>query len=157
RERINVFREKYSISDPTGLLVIVGTESEKTRPDFAFIKFRDMFDVGGGRTYTFKGENALYNTLVSLIEGKMVVYFTTGHGELAPDDMPERMPGMPPRPQAGGLSTLKRRLTERKGVEVKTLSLGQATKKVPDDASVVVIVRPKQELSKAAVDALRAY
>lgn len=161
--RVRELMEKYSISDPLGLLIVVGTEGEKTRPAFTFVKYRDLFEQdtnprrgGGGLSYAFVGENALFNGVVSLIEGKMVIYFTTGHGELTLDDNADKMPPNRPR-QAGSLSRLKAKLTERKGVEVKALPLDRSTKKVPDDASVVVIARPTEEFGKTEVSVLRDY
>jgi hypothetical protein len=159
--RITGLMEKYSISDPNGLLVLVGTEGEKTRPDSTFIKFRDLFEQdfsGRGRqslSYSYNGEGQLYSAIQSLSDSKVVIYFTTGHGELTPDETAPRLPGM--ARQAGSLSRLRSKLTERKGVEVKTLTLDRSTKKVPDDASVVVIARPTQEFGANEVQVLRNY
>lgn len=160
--RIRGLMEKYTLPEAAGLLVIYGTESEKSRADSAFIKAQDLFeqDAGGrGRPssgYSYLGENALLNTLVALIEGKMTIYFTTGHGELGIDDAANPM--QPPRArQPGSLARLKGKLTTGRGVEVRPLVLDRTTKKVPDDATVVVVARPTEEFSKNEVDVLRAY
>ena len=41
--------EKYSISDPNGLLVLVGSESDKGQPAFTFIKATDLFKMPRAR------------------------------------------------------------------------------------------------------------
>jgi hypothetical protein len=161
RSRVVGFMEKYAISDPTGLLVIRGTESEKTKSDHAFIKFRDLYEQDmtnrrGPLTYAYLGENALYNALLDLIEGKLVLYFTQGHGEMSLEGAMPPMPQMRGR-QMGDLSTLKQRLTERKSVEVKPLTVDRSLKKVPDDANVVIVARPTQPFTPAEEKVLREY
>ncbi|MFO0925595.1 MAG: Gldg family protein [Gemmataceae bacterium] len=161
-DKIRGLMEKYTLTDAAGLLVVYGTEGEKTRADSAFIKVQELYeqDMGGrGRPasgYSYLGENALLNTLVALIEGKMTIYFTTGHGELGFDDAANPM--QPPRArQPGSLSKLKGKLSTGRGVEVRPLTLDRSTKKIPDDATVVVVARPTEEFSKAEADVLRAY
>lgn len=160
--RVNSLMEKYSISSPQGALVVVGEEGEKAKPDFTLIKYTDLFERdpsmarrGAPVSYSFLGENALFTALVSMTEGKTVIYFATGHDELAPDDK-MAIPGMPPQ-QRGGLSQLRSRLTERKSVEVKTLALDRTATKVPDDASVVVIARPMKPYQPGELKVLREY
>jgi hypothetical protein len=161
RDKVLTMMQTYNIGDPSGLLVVVESESDKGKPDFAFLKSSDLADeIRGGRTsavtYTFLGENALLKTLQWLTEGKMVIYFTQGHGEMKIEPgPPQRMPGR--RQEGDSLSTLRSRLTDRKGVEVKPLTLDASTKAIPDDASVVVIARPTRSFGKAEVDALRNY
>src|SRR5262249_806406 len=66
--RVSGFIEKYSISDPRGLLVMVGAEDSG---NFTFIKQTDLFTQEpsmpgrrGSPTYTFTGEAALLNALL---------------------------------------------------------------------------------------------
>jgi hypothetical protein len=93
-----------------------------------------------------------------MTEGKVVIYFTTGHGELTPEGgMPPGMPPGMPRPKAGGLAKLRDKLTERKSVEVKSLTVDRSLKKVPDDASVVVVARPTTAFNPEEVKVLREY
>ncbi|MFM7148422.1 MAG: Gldg family protein, partial [Gemmataceae bacterium] len=165
RDRLMGLMEKYSISDPLGLLVLVGAEEENTKPDFTFVKASELYEEESpmGRaprsapSYGFKGENALYNALANLTEGKLIIYFTTGHEELTPEGPSGRMPPGMPRPKTGGLSKLRERLTERKSVEVRTLPLDRSTKKIPDDAGLVVIARPTQAFLPEEVKVLREY
>jgi len=66
------------------------------------------------------------------------------------------MPRAQPR-EGGKLSALKQRLTRRKGVEVKSLTLDDKTKAIPDDASVVVVAHPETEFGKKELSVLRDY
>lgn len=72
------------------------------------------------------------------------VYFLTGHGEPALDDMGEM-----------GLSALRERLTQE-GLEVASLNL-LITATVPSDAQAVVLMAPQQPLKQEEVDRLAAY
>jgi hypothetical protein len=162
-ERVDGFMRKYSLSDPEGLLIIRGVESDKSKADHTFVKMRELFDQtsgarqAGGFSYKFLGENALYMALVDLIEGKLVVYLTQGHGELSLEGNQPRMPpGMPPR-ASGELSVLKQKLTERKSVRVEPLTVDRALTKVPDDASVVVVARPTQAFAPEEAKVLIDY
>lgn len=161
RDRILSMMQTYNIADPSGLLVVVESESEKAKPEFAFLKTNELADeFRGGRagpvSYSFLGENALLKTLQWLTEGKLVLYFTQGHGELKLDGAPApRAPGR--REGAESISTLRSRVGERKGVEVKPLTLDGNTKAIPDDAGAVVIARPTRPFGKAEVEALRNY
>jgi hypothetical protein len=162
RTRIVGFMERYGISDPQGLLIVRGDESDKAKSDHAFIKVRDLYNQDSGMrpgaplSYAYTGENALFNALRALIEGKLVIYFTQGHGELTFGSDPKMPPGMRPR-QAGGLSALKDKLSERKSVEVKSLTVDRSLKRVPDDASVVVVARPTEAFSPDEVKVLSDY
>jgi len=159
--RINGMIEKYSFQDPDGLLVLVGAESETSQPDFAFIKSRDLVETerlrGGPQSdpsYSFLGEGQLYNTIASLAEGKMVIYFTQGHGEISPEGPAPFM--QKTKRRTGGLTQLKTRIEGMKGT-VKPLKLDQTTRRIPDVASVVVIARPTQPFGKHENDVLRDY
>jgi hypothetical protein len=158
RDRLRGFMEKYTILDPSGLLVVTGSED---KGDHAFIKARDLYeedmDRGGRRPgYIYKGDQVLYNALMSLVEGKMTIYFTQGHGELTLEAAPMgRM--RPPARDGASLGVLRDKLTSRKSVEVKPLTVDRGLKKVPDDATIVVIARPTQEFSPDEVRALRDY
>jgi len=90
-------------------------------------------------------EESLTNALVKVTsEGKKSVYFLTGHGELTIDSSDNN-----------GLANLKESL-EKEVYTVKPLSF-VSEKKVPDDASLVVIVGPSKPLFKEELDILRKY
>jgi hypothetical protein len=149
QSRLLGLMQKYKLSDPQGLLVVVGKD-DKTQHQF--IKVDELASRGGMRDgYVYSGENALVNALTFLIEGKVTVYFTQGAGEL------ELNPAGFGAADAG-LRTLQSRLTERKNFTVKELKLGPGgERRVPSDADVVVVARPTRPLAPGAVDALRDY
>jgi ABC-type uncharacterized transport system involved in gliding motility auxiliary subunit len=90
-------------------------------------------------------EEKLTNGLVKVTrEGKRVVYVLKGHGE--------REIGNTDRP---GLSEAKGAL-EKANYVVKDLALAQEPK-IPDDAAVVIIAGPKNELFPPELDAVDAY
>jgi hypothetical protein len=126
-------RKKYKVTERSGLLFVY---PEGAKPAFEFL-----------------GPNQLFQ--------KWVVYFTQGNQEL---DLNDTEISIPDR----GLSELKRRL-EQGGYEVRGLQLasGPVTKasnpqlevsnRVPDNAGVVVIARPRIPFAAHAVAALREY
>ncbi len=157
QSRIVGFMQKYGVSDLNGLLIVPGNEEGSTH---ALVKAQDLADFSGmrGRSsgYTFKGESQLLGALRSLSEGKIIIYFTAGHGELA---LEGRMPkGRPPMGGGGGdLRVLKQRLGSRKNVEVRSLTIDATTKSVPKDATVVVVARPTRAFGPAEAGLLRDY
>jgi len=90
-------------------------------------------------------EENLTNGLVKISKaGKKMAYFLTGHGELSIDDM-----------QGQGLAKLKESL-EKEVYEARTINFIN-DKKLPDDASVLVICGPKKPLFKEELDIIRQY
>lgn len=150
RRQVSELVDKYQLTDPRGMLVLYGPEPN---PKFEFIPRKDLFtDTSTEDTarFAFKGEPALVKALTYLAEGKKsVVYVTQGHGEL---DLNERSPE---RPDAG-IGIAADRLGQA-NFEVKPLAFDPNKPKVPDDADVVIVARPTQELPADAVAALRAY
>ncbi|PWH14615.1 MAG: hypothetical protein DDG60_07630 [Anaerolineae bacterium] len=94
---------------------------------------------------TFATEQEIDAALLRLINPQArVVYFTTGHGENSIE-------------QASDIAyTLAVGTLRKKNYTVQTLNL-QATGKVPEDASVVVIGGPQVPLTESEVQALDAY
>ena len=164
RAALIALMEKYSISDPDGVLVLVGKESAGSQPAYTFIKTKDLVRAPvqmpgqppAQNEYRFVGEGALLSALQSLVEGKMTIYLTQGHGEWTADTPPQGMPRAAAR-DAGKLAALKQKLTVRRGVEVKSLALDGKTKAVPDDASIVVVARPDSAFNKRDLSILRDY
>jgi hypothetical protein len=160
RERVMALMNKYNLTDPQGLLVVSGTGE---KGDYVFVKKRDLYEEDANRarrgppTYTFKGEGALLNALVTLTEGQMKIYFATGHGELSADAALPPQFGKMPRGAGGELSTLRMRLTSRESVKVESLKIDRNLKEIPKDADVVVIVRPRNPFSDEEVAVLRDY
>ena len=163
-EEIVKLMQKYGFSDPNGLLVLVGGLAEQNDPASTFIKSSDMVAAArrdprrDSQGHEFTGELALLGALQAMIEGKMTIYLTQGHGELSPDGAAAAAP-MPPggnRPE-GPLGVLRQKLTRRRGVEFKTLTLDTNTKAIPNDAAIVLVVRPTREFAKEEVSVLRDY
>ncbi|MBI2159875.1 MAG: GldG family protein [Candidatus Rokubacteria bacterium] len=90
-------------------------------------------------------EEKLTNALVKVTrEGKRVVYVVQGHGEHELGNS-----------ERAGFSEAKTAL-ERTNYEVKPLVLAREGK-IPDDASVVIVPGPRNDLFKPELDALDAY
>jgi len=101
-------------------------------------------------------EEELTNGIVQLLRGRRVtLYFLTGHGELSleSDAAAAALAG---RPQRGDDAVWLREQLERNHMIVRPLSLGQRNR-VPDDASAVVCLGPRSDLSGAEREALAAY
>jgi hypothetical protein len=151
--RLLELMQKYKLENARGILVVVGEEPKAAQE---FIKENDLRETSRAMaregSYTFTGESALISAIKALTEGKVVVYFTQGNGE------PELNAAMPfgAAPRQVGLSELRTRLTQRKNFEVKELRLTPKTKRVPADASAVVVVRPVN-MPPHAVGVLRSY
>jgi hypothetical protein len=150
-KKVDDLANKYQLTDPKGLLVVYGKEPQTTHE---FIPSKDLFEDTSSQDTTrfaFKGEAAFTKALTYLSEGKTksVVYFTQGNGEL---DFSDRSAT---RPDAG-----MGEVTDRLGkgnYEVKPLTFDAAKPKVPDDADIVIVARPRMEMPAAVVTALRTF
>jgi hypothetical protein len=145
--------EKYQIPDALGMLVTYGPEGNVA---YDYIKLNDFYVRQETRPdeparHVFKGESALLKTLTYLAEGKSkaVVYFTQGHGEL---DWQDRSLDK----ADNGMGLLIEDLS-RGNYELKPLTFDPKTRKVPENANVVVIARPRNEFSADIVQALRDF
>jgi hypothetical protein len=167
REEIEHLAKEYKVAiERQGLLVVYGTDPNyETR----FIKAADLVssepDMMTGRTKPtfFKGESALMNELNSLEQGKEkpVIYLTQGNGELDMADSRED-----PRTREG-LAAFKNRLGENnytvKGLQFSSVEVPSkkpdlvVSKKVPADASLIIIAGPKTRFESFALDALKEY
>jgi hypothetical protein len=144
--------------------VLVVTEAEGKKPgevvrQHDFVKRDDLISQAGmGRSdtsYTFNGENALLNAIRFVTETKATIYFTQGSGELS---LQGAMPMRGRAPAGGGsLQRVRDRLTQQKNVEVKELKLDAGVRKVPDDATVVVVARPTRAIPPQGVEVLRDW
>lgn len=75
---------------------------------------------------------------------KKVIYFVRGHGERNLEDKDD-----------DGLSIFKEELEVT--YDVKSMAIFEAGNKIPDDASVVAVVRPLQQFLEVELDAIRDY
>jgi hypothetical protein len=150
-KKVDDLASKYQLTDPMGLLVVYGKEGQQTHE---FIPRKDLYEdtsTQDSPRFAFKGEGAFTKALTYLSEGKTksVVYFTQGNGELEFGDRSTTRPDV-------GMGEVVDRLGKG-NYDVKSLTFDAAKPKVPDDADIVVVARPKTEMPAAVVNALRAF
>jgi hypothetical protein len=129
-----------------GVLVVYG---EPSKEQSAFLPKSSLVveqpsPEGGGSQEVFRGEGVLLKTIRSLVDGKQVVYFIQGDGELDFNDNKED--------SIEGVGLLLANLKRNEIYDLKELKFTKETPKVPDDADVVVAARPE----KLKPDALKA-
>jgi hypothetical protein len=151
RKDIMALLEKYPVTDLGGLLVVYGTEPNAK---WDYVKPEDLSKSPpmGSRdaTPTFTGENALMKTIDYLSQDKTkpVIYFTQGNGE---PDLNERRGDAADQ----GLGALSEQIGKG-NYEVKPLTFGPDFKAIPEDAAVVVMVRPGSAAGPVPENAVRA-
>ena len=130
--------EQLGIEQPNQVILICG---DKRR-----VISEDLYRVESRRKVAFAGEQALTAALldVSSPERKKI-YFLAGHGEMRPDDVDP----------ARGLSAVADELRQR-NFSVDLLDL-TAARKVPDDASLLVLVAPQGRYTPFEEEILRQY
>ncbi len=111
-----------------------------------FIRYTDLTDGEA-----FKGEGELVKRLLFLTEDRdRTVYFTQGRGE------PEVVPS-PDRKTAGRTARQVGDILGKSNTEVKSLRFDPTAPVVPDDASVLVVVDPREPFTQAEIAAIRTY
>lgn len=152
RGAIQELIDKYQISEAEGVLVVYGTEPNTVHD---FIKSNDLSEekrsAEPGQRFAFKGESALLNSLTFLSSGKSkaIVYFTQGSGEL--DFKEARADSLDV-----GIGSLIEDLN-RVNYQTRELPVTPESDKIPDDADIVVVARPREEMPAKFVTALRDY
>jgi hypothetical protein len=152
RSRILELMEKYQVPESEGVLVVYGSAGNETHD---FIKSSDLFETSmadeSGRRFVFKGENALLNSLTFLSAGKTkaTIYFTQGNGELAFNERQANRIDV-------GIGLLIDELN-RVNYQTRELTVSADTDKIPEDADIVVIARPREEVPAKFLTALRDY
>lgn len=116
--------EALGIDKPNQVVLI----SENNR---RALEILDFYENKEAKRAGFKGESVVTAAILSVsVPDKKKIYFLTGHGELRPDDVD----------RSRGMSRLRDQLVQRNfDVAILDLSL---TRKVPDDAALVVVVLP---------------
>lgn len=106
----------------------------------------ELYLVEDQKKKAFLGEQALTAAILDVSQGeKKKIYFLEGHGEMALDDVtPDR-----------GLSSLHEHLRLR-NYSLEHLDLGR-TRKVPEDAALIVIAGPQGRCSPAEEELLRQF
>jgi hypothetical protein len=144
--------QKYQLPDSEGVLIVYGPEGNAIHD---FIKSSDLFEQkfggGPGSDFVFKGENALLNSLTFLSsnKSKAVVYFTQGNGEL---DFKSRQVN---EIDVGIGSTIDD--LNRVNYQAHELPVTPDTDKIPENADIIVVARPREEMPAKFVTALRDY
>lgn len=152
RAEVEQIMTQYNVPDSLGMLVVHGTAPNDTTK---FIKVDDLAENASGpdagKSYVFKGENALLDALTYLSSGqkRAVVYFTQGNGEPELSDMDRRHFDM-------GLGLLQEDLNKA-NFQTQPLKLDAKTTSIPDDADILVLARPQEKYSADVVKALRDF
>jgi hypothetical protein len=145
QDQVKELAKKYKVLSREGILLVTGTEPNQ---DSEFIRLEEMINDLERSHSTFQGEYALITKLNTLLEGKTkhAIYFTQGDGEPSLDEAGKDL----------RLGVLRSRL-EGSSYEVKPLQISPTLTKIPDDAEVVVVVRPTLPFPENALTALRTY
>jgi len=106
----------------------------------------ELYRVAQGKRLEFQGEQVLTSAILEISSAaKKRIYFLVGHGELRPDDAD----------MTTGLSTARDYLVQR-DFEVKPLELA-ATRRVPEDAALLIGVWPRTSYTPFETELLRQY
>jgi hypothetical protein len=149
--RIRELKKKYpamNLDDEGGLLITFGDDPNK----FSFIRSSELYNVnfdrrrGEASSRQFTGEVKLLQEMMFLAENKekQVVYFLQGNGEPKLDDRGAR-----------GLARVTDRMVKN-NFEVKPLILDGTDPKVPNDASLVVVIVSYESAKPLLDSALKA-
>ncbi len=131
--------EALGIEQPNSILVLCGDQRR-------IIGLDELYEVEGQEKKAFRGERAFTTAILDVSSpSKKKIYFLTGHGEMALDDVSP----------ARGLSALEAELKARNFV-TDSLDLAQS-RKIPDDAAVIVIAGPQGRFDAFEEELLRQY
>lgn len=147
--RVSALAGKYDLKDANVVVVDCGG---KTRiiPERAVAEYGYETNPAGTETRlvrsAFKGEQALTSALLSLTDArKPVAYFTTGHGECAPEE-----------PQQGREYSGIGRAMSLDNIDVRVLDMTEK-KLIPGDCDLLVIAGPGVPFLKPECAAVSAY
>lgn len=109
------------------------------------VTLSDLYRTEKRQRQAFQGEAALTAAILEVSNPeRKKIYFVQGHGELRPDDVGPR-----------GLSNLRDELIQR-NYELAGLELA-LTRKVPDDAALLIVAGPKGRFQPFEEELLRNY
>ncbi|MBA4137876.1 MAG: ABC transporter [Opitutus sp.] len=131
--------EALGIDQPNAVVVIAGDRRRTVTID-------ELYRIKNKTTReAFRGESAITAAILDVTAAeRKKIYFVQGHGELRPDDVRE-----------GGLSLLRDELRQR-NFDLAGLDLAQQ-RRVPDDASLLIIAGPQGRLAPFEEELLRNY
>ncbi len=143
-QRARELSEKYKFGNNDNIVIldVEGRTKFINAADMAELDTSSSMFAQNPAVRAFKGEEALTSALLELLEDKQKkVYFLSGHGE--------------PLPNAEELSSLKAYL-ERQNLLLQALNLNNS-EAVPTDASALVVLSPKTDLSERDLKLLDDY
>jgi hypothetical protein len=135
-------REAQQIGAEQNQVILHDTDSGRTR----IIRYEDLYQFREGKRAAFRGEQAITSAILDVASNeRKKIYFIAGHGELNPSDTsPDR-----------GLSVLTSELSMR-NFELDRLEIRMA-RKIPDDAALLLIIRPTTPFDPLEEELLREY
>jgi hypothetical protein len=121
------------------ILVLCGNRSR-------IIRYEDLYQFTDGKRTAFLGEQAITTAILDVANNnRKKIYFLAAHGELDPSDVsPDR-----------GISAFRDQLSNR-NFELDRLDLREK-RRIPDDAALVVSVRPTASYEPFEQELLRQY
>ena len=110
------------------------------------IQIDELYRLENGELREFLGENIFTRAILEISQKEIpVIYFTTGHGELDPNDFSPSQ----------GISKL---MDELKSRNLRTASLDfSANREIPKDAALVVIPAPKTRILPREQELLKSF
>ncbi len=125
--------------DQPNLVILLGNGHRRV------LTLADFYRSKAQRRDAFRGEAALTSAILDVSSpDKKKIYFLHGHGEVSPDDVTPR-----------GLSALRDELRQR-NFELGAIDLVQ-TRKIPDDAALILIAGPQGRIQPIEEELLRTY
>ena len=146
--RTRQLADQFGISVADTVVFTAGDRSKYvTSSEMAEMDYSRMQMGQAPQMRAFTGEEAFTSAIVSIVSSSVPkVYFTTGHGELAPDSDVAA--------ERGSMSSLAESL-RRENLEVASFSLLSGA--VPADASAVAVIGPQARFTEQELEQLRAY
>lgn len=139
RTEAESLRSQYNITESRIILLENNTQHR-------ILLESDIIKVKDNEMVAFVGEHAITKTIVEIIQSeKPNLYFTIGHGEMRLDDT------SPLR----GLSQLRQQL-ELRNFNLMVIDLSEE-KRIPDDASLLVIAAPQGPFRGEEIAEIRRY
>jgi gliding motility-associatede transport system auxiliary component len=126
---------------------------------FRYLLYRDMFEEkpmarGGSMSnrWMFKGEEVITSSIYELIDSIQVkVYFITDHREKGPGGEGSERLSADARALSMAAADLK-----RSNIEFEVAGL-RTWKKVPDDATIVALIGPKESITSSEIEVLKEF
>ena len=144
KETIDVYQHRRRAEelgiDQSGIIVLLSGDKRR------IVTIDELYTFKDKKRDTFRGEQVLTAAILDVSTlGREKIYFLSGHGELRMDTTDAQF----------GLSTVRGQLKLR-NYEVDVLDL-TAVRRIPVDASLLVVVAPQSRFTPAEQEMLRQY